>query len=446
MLIRFIVSNFLSFDNEVEFNMLSSSLKTHKHHVYNRGKLNLLKAAAIYGANGAGKSNLIDALEFLRSIVAEGAIGGSVNNLKFKLNSPSSNNPISFEIEVCIDKKVYKYGLSLNNSSITEEWLYESGLTKDDKLIFLRKPTRTGKSVIKIAEKYTKNQTSKLLIKLMEDNLLKHNELLLGKVDNLKIKEILLINNWFKNQLLIIFPHTKYTGLVPMFSTSEKFKNFANELLRTFDTGILQLDTHIVDLDKYLGEDEESLKENIIEELEKSDTVELETRDGIVIAMKEGKKYVVKVVVCKHTDDKGKLVNFEISEESDGTQRLLDFIPACNMIINENSVVIVDEIDQSLHPVLLRSLLHKIMADQSTQGQLIFTTHESNLLDLDIFRQDEIWFIEKSKKTGGSQLYSLSEFKPRYDLDIRKGYLKGRFGAIPFLANLEELNWSKDNA
>ncbi len=86
------------------------------------------------------------------------------------------------------------------------------------------------------------------------------------------------------------------------------------------------------------------------------------------------------------------------------------------------------------------------MSNENTKGQLIFTTHESNLLDLDIFRQDEIWFSEKNNKTGSTQLYSLSDFKPRYDLDIRKGYLKGRFGAIPFLAHLEDLKWENHDA
>ena len=86
------------------------------------------------------------------------------------------------------------------------------------------------------------------------------------------------------------------------------------------------------------------------------------------------------------------------------------------------------------------------MANQNTKGQLIFTSHESNLLDLDIFRQDEIWFVEKDNKSGDTKMYSLSEFKPRYDLDIRKGYLKGRFGAIPFLAKLHDLNWDNYGA
>ena len=134
-------------------------------------------------------------------------------------------------------------------------------------------------------------------------------------------------------------------------------------------------------------------------------------------------------------------------QESDGTQRLLDFIPAIVSILHNDSTYIIDEIDQSLHPALIRALIQKIMNDDTTQGQIVFSTHESNLIDLEIFRQDEIWFAEKDKAAGSTQLYSLSDYKPRYDLDIRKGYLQGRFGAIPFLDDLKNLNWHiKENA
>lgn len=117
-----------------------------------------------------------------------------------------------------------------------------------------------------------------------------------------------------------------------------------------------------------------------------------------------------------------------------------DFLESNELLLSNSKKMGIDEIDQSLHPVLLYSLVSKIMDDETTKGQFIFTTHEANLLDLKIFRQDEIWFAEKDKKTSANQLYSLSEFKPRNDLDIRKGYLNGRFGAIPFLAHLEDLN------
>jgi AAA15 family ATPase/GTPase len=165
-----------------------------------------------------------------------------------------------------------------------------------------------------------------------------------------------------------------------------------------------------------------------------------------VILMGEEGKLIVRKTISVHKDNIGDNVLFKLSEESDGTKRLLDFMPAFNNIIQQNFTYLIDEIDRSLHPSLLCMMIKKIMIDVTTKGQLIFTTHESNLLNLDIFRQDEIWFVEKDKKTGGTQMYSLSEFKPRYDLDIRKGYLKGRFGAIPFLANLQDLNWHKYGA
>lgn len=154
---------------------------------------------------------------------------------------------------------------------------------------------------------------------------------------------------------------------------------------------------------------------------------------------KENDKYVVKRVVTSRAVD-NKEVLFEIKEESDGTQRLFDFIPMIDNLLKYDCTYVVDEFDRSLHPFLLQKLVRKIMSSK-TMGQLVFTTHEASLLDCKIFRADEIWFVEKDKEKQSTQLYTLSEFKPRYDLDIEKGYLNGRFGAIPFLSKLEDLNW-----
>lgn len=446
MFIRFIVSNFLSFNEEREFNMLAGSFKTHKHHVYDLGKIEVLKAAAIYGANGAGKSNMIKAIEFLQETIKAGGLHNSVNEKKFKLNEINKTKPISFEIEFSIEKKIYSYGVSLNQLTVVEEWLYESGINVDDKLIFERKTGKSGKSSIKISEKYQKTQKQKLLIELMEDNFLKSGELFLGKSEDLKIKEIIAVRDEIENNITIIHPGSKFQSLVPALNSSERFKTFANNILETFDTGVSQLGIENIDFEKYFGEDDEILKKEIIQEVENGHNVVVNTNTGGVLIIKEKGKYIVKKVIAKHLNSEGKNITFDLTEESDGTQRLLDFIPAFDGILNTNMCFIIDEIDQSLHPALLKGLIQKIMSDKDTTGQLIFTTHESNLLDLDIFRQDEIWFCEKDKKNGNSQLYSLSDFKPRYDLDIRKGYLKGRFGAIPFLANLEDLNWAKHDS
>lgn len=441
MFIRFVVSNFLSFNEEKEFNMLAGSFKTHKHHIYDLGKVNVLKAAAIYGANGAGKSNLIKAIEFLQETVQDGGISYSVNDKKFKLNKVNETKPISFEIEFALNKKIYAYGVSFNHTSVVEEWLYESGITNDDKLIFERKISKSGKSSIKIANKYQKTQKQKLLIELMEDNLLKSSELFIGKSEELKIKEIKYARNFIESNIIIIHPSSRFQSLVPALTSSKRFNDFANTMLETFDTGVSELDIEIIDFEKYFGDDDESLKKDLIQQIDSGHNVLVNTNAGGVLVTKEHNKYLVKKVIANHLNNEGNKIPFDLTEESDGTQRLLDFIPAFDGILNSEMSFFIDEIDQSLHPALLKGLINKIMSNENTKGQLIFTTHESNLLSLDIFRQDEIWFTEKNKITGSSQIYSLSDFKPRYDLDIRKGYLKGRFGAIPFLANLEDLNW-----
>lgn len=446
MLIRFVVSNFLSFNEEREFNMLAGSFKTHKHHVYSAGKVDILKAAAIYGANGAGKSNFIKAIEFLQEIVEEGGIKKNVNDKKFKLNKSNVEKPITLEIEFSIEKKIYSYGVSLNNSSVTEEWLYESGVSIEDKMIFERKLLEIGKRTIKIADKYQKTAKQRLLKELMEESLLKPGELLLGKSEELNFDVVKLVNKYIHQNLIIIHPNSKFQNFIPELSYSKRFGLFANELLQTFDTGVSEIALETIDFDKYFGSEDAELKAEIIVELEEDEDVILNRENGSVLITKEDDKIVVKKMMALHVAEDGQDISFEFENESDGTRRLLDFIPAFDGILKHDVTFIIDEIDQSLHPALLKALVQKIMTDDTTKGQLIFTTHESSLLDLDIFRQDEIWFVEKDRKTGGSQLYSLSEFKPRYDLDIRKGYLKGRFGAIPFLASLEDLKWQLEDA
>ena len=122
---------------------------------------------------------------------------------------------------------------------------------------------------------------------------------------------------------------------------------------------------------------------------------------------------------------------------------MFDFVPMVHSVKAEACTYVIDEIDRSLHPTLVRALVQKIVSDKNMKGQLIFTTHDAGLLDGKIFRNDEIWFAEKDRETQSTHLYTLDEFKPRADLDIEKGYLNGRFGAIPFLAKLNELNWEE---
>jgi uncharacterized protein len=445
MLIRFVITNFLSFNEEQEFNMLAGAYKTHKHHVYSAGKVDVLKAAAIYGANGAGKSNFMKAIAFLQNMVTQGRIATSINNKKFKLDKTKINQPSVFEIEFFMDKKIYIYGLSVHHLDIVEEWLYESGVLNEDKMIFERKQTASGKPKIEFSDKYQKNKKAKLLIELLEDNLLKNNELLLGKTDILKMEALTMARQWIQNQLIILFPNHSFNGLLNAMATSISFKTFANELLQTFDTGVNTLEIEPIDFETFFKDHDKNEKTAFLKQLE---TIEndmfLHTPVGNVLITKLNDKYWVQKIVALHKNTESIKIPFDLQDESDGTQRLLDFLPVFSALLTQDVTYIIDEMDQSLHPALLYALLHKIMADQTAKGQIVFSTHESSLLNLDLFRQDEIWFVEKLQKTGASQFYSLSEFKPRYDLDIQKGYLKGRFGAIPFLAPLENLKWNQN--
>lgn len=444
MLARIVIENFLSFREETEFNMFAGNFKTHKSHVYDL-PVNLLRSAAIYGANGAGKSNLIKAIEYLKFIVYNGGIRTSINSKKFKLDKDYSSKPVFIEIELLLENKFYSYGVKIDGTVVLEEWLYETGNIKEDKLIFHRSSSAKGKTKITTATKFVKSAKNKLLIELLEENLLKNNELLLSKDLELKFdivtnfKEVLLEN------IIIIHPQSKYKNLTPHISLSNEFKTFSNSLLKTFDTGVEELKIEEFEFDKYFGEDDEDIKEEILSDLENNSGVIMYHKgcDLFITTTEEDGDIVVRKLLSQHIDKDGNSVSFDLEEESDGTQRLLDFIPALSGVLNERVTFIIDEIDQSLHPALLKALISKIMNEPETKGQLVFTTHESNLLDLDIFRQDEIWFAEKDSEMKCSRLYSLSDFKPRYDLDIRRGYLKGRFGGIPFLANLEELNWSE---
>lgn len=440
MLIRFVVENFLSFRDELEFNMLAGNFRNHKHHIY-EDKLKLLRSAAIYGSNGAGKSNFVKAMEFFQNLVETGSVDQSINKNKFKLDVDKQSKPVYFEIELIVDSKAYRYGIELDKSIVLSEWLVKSGVNKKDIVIFEREFDDDGKPKISFHNKYQKTSKQKLLIELLKENLLKKNELLLAKNETLGIDIISKFKEKILNDIIIIHPESRFNSLVAHFSLSDTFKNFSNSLLKTFDTGIEELSIENFTLNSYFGEDDEEKVKEIHNSLEdEGDGLIMHHNGDDIYCIKEQKGVFVKKLMTSHIDDQGSMTNFDIQNESDGTKRLLDFLPAIKGVLNNEFTFIIDEIDNSLHPTLLKSLISKIMKEENTSGQLIFTTHESNLLDLDIFRQDEIWFVEKDKR-GSSIMYSLSDYKPRYDLNIQKGYLKGRFGAIPFLADLEKLKW-----
>ena len=163
------------------------------------------------------------------------------------------------------------------------------------------------------------------------------------------------------------------------------------------------------------------------------------TREISNVVIENGKAVLKKLVVI-HTDSNGKDIEMAIDQESDGTRRLIEYMPLLYAVLKSDKVFVVDEIERSLHPIMIKTLMSKISDSKDARGQIIFTTHESCLLDLDIFRPDEIWFAQKDVDQA-TQLYPLSDYNVHNTANIENGYLNGRYGGIPFLSNLSDLKW-----
>lgn len=445
MLIRFIVSNFLSFKEETEFSMISGNFKIHSDHIYNDVQgYKLLKVASIYGSNASGKTNFVNAINYLTNLVIKGT--KNKNHLlkppMYKLDSAYKNLPTKFEIEFLNGSTIYSYAISILGSVIEREWLVKIYSNKKDEIIFDRSTNKKHITKIKFGSE-PKDQKEGLRREIYAEEL-RFNQPFIYEGYNKNFDEIKPAYDWFFEKLRIVYPSSAYGGLVKAIALDKDYKKKANDLLKIAGTGIESLEAEIIGIDEFFGVENKKTKEEILNELKDNNTIiRIEGEDQKkfdVFLDNDGKPIVVKLYTI-HKSVEGEKVIFEIGEESDGTIRLIDLIPAFIESIEKGKTYIVDEIDRSMHPNLIKGLINLYLdtSNKLSKGQFIFTTHESNLLDLSIFRQDEIWFMEK--EDGASRMYSLSDFKPRYDKDIKKGYLKGMFGAIPFIGSPKNLNW-----
>jgi uncharacterized protein len=448
MLIRFVIENLFSFGERKEFTTIPNNrLKTLEHHKYDYDDFKVLKISSIYGANGAGKSNLIKSLELFQKLVVREKIPYRLKDSKFKFNNANEGNNQIFAVEFIQEGKAFYYGIVLNENTIVTEELYLSGLgKKSDELIYERKIDEADNTNIRFLEAFENDQKSQVLKSILLEEFVKPDEpilKLLSNRDNTFLSDIKLAYKWFEDTLQIITPDSKPRALAHKIDTDKAFKNYARDLMCSFNIGITELTSEKKDLKEFFGEDNEKELDNLIKEVEDSPKkmIGLSSNKGDeLILVKENGKIWVKTLKIGHIGKNNKTVLFDLDEESDGTVRLLDFIPAFKSIISNEKVFFIDEIERSIHPLLIKELVQKFSLDTKTKGQLIFSTHESNLLNQQIFRQDEIWFAEKNQD-GSTDLYSLNDFKEHKTIDIQKGYLSGRYGSIPFSGNLHDLNW-----
>jgi uncharacterized protein len=451
MIITFKISNFLSFDTKIEFLMRAGTVREAIHHVIKgkgRNDVDILKSAIIYGANASGKSNFIKAIEFAKETIVNGLSKTSTENKHFRLDKMNIDKPTEFEFEFKHNGKMYAYGvvLSLKDRKIKEEWLFEL-LKTTDKPIFERKVLENGKSDIELNLKLDSEGKTRFEVYKKD---IKDTQLFLSEINDKNIDDIQNVQSfkdafdWFKNNLVIIYPDTKLKGLSFVGNNEEMKKAFCY-FLEKFKTGVQAVESIEQDIDSKFPND---LHEKILNQLSETKANAITIGIGkktYSFSKNEGGELKMFKLNTKHTTKNSEeMESFEIEDESDGTRRIMDFIPALVGLAKTDKTYIIDEIDRSLHPELTQKILEIFYSNtQDIESQLIVTTHESSLLDLSLLRRDEIWFVEKDKN-GASQMYSLEQFKPRHDKEVRKAYLQGRFGAIPFVANVSELGWLKE--
>ncbi len=442
MLIRFTVENFLSFNKRTEFNMIASAEDRHKHHLLYADKdslASLLRASIIYGANASGKSNLIKAMGFAKKFIVEGVEKNkNIRTTPFRLNPGKVKEPSRFEFEFAYKERQFAYGFVTDKFKVHEEWLFEITLEKDTPIY-----ERTGNDIEfnfshSILQKIGDTEKARLGY---EAESTRENLLFLTNTKERNIRYFDFAYKWFKDVLTIIFPES-ISALLPLLIMKER--RFS-ELLRHFDFGIEGLSISEILLDDY-----KKIPEKVKEKIREDFPYEEEDANGMflpqfncLISSADDQELKVLELFTVKKDTEGNDVEFEVSEESDGTQRVIDLIPMMMKMRQGPSVFVIDEVERSLHTLLIRQIFELILNNEAFHGsesQIIASTHDVSLLDIKrLFRADEIWFVEKNS-SGETVLYSLANTDVD-DLNLSKGYLNGRFGAIPFLNDMSELGW-----
>lgn len=436
MILRVTFENIYSFNERAELSLVAgkgSNFPAHVCRAEKRDDISVLKSSLIYGANASGKSNIIKAINLLKQITLVGIKHADVS--VFKLGEAKKEDA-RLEIEIKVGANYYAYGILFNPRQIKEEWLYQI-TSRNEKKIYER-TVKENDSVFDIEELNLANDHKKFLSFLAEGTpkdksfLSEYNER-----NGKGVNGISDVYNWFKNDLKIIFPNTRFKGLMIKMERDNIFSDAIKSLLEYFNTGIVGLKNYEIKRES-ITDLPQKIIDDIFIDAKPNETFLLSNYLFKTDSRGRASIYKQKSI---HKNTIGEDIVFEMQEESDGSLRLLDFIP-CLIDLRVNSpVYLIDEIDRSMHPMLTRRFFEAYYKELSCEknAQLICTTHESNLLDLNLVRSDEVWFVEKERINGSSHLSSLTEYKPRED--VRKGYLQGRYGAIPFFADINKLNW-----
>lgn len=417
MLIQFSVTNFLSFRDEVILSLSTNKDNSHKENLLFYKNERILPSVAIYGANAAGKSNLHKAMRAAIRMIR------SSNNLQidqpllitpFLLDENSRNNKTKFEFIYVYNGIKYEYGFVLDTQYVWEEYLYEYRSSKPS-MIFERSNINTYRFTSK-----SKPQLSKIVDKNTSNKLF----LATATCWNSDLTKDAYM--WFSNMV-----DTYDSQNLEELMYKEFEKN--DDSLNKFMLNLLQkVDINITNFNYEKNKQDAN---QMLMDIE--DFINLRFKDSGILKQP-------KIMISHQVIENGKKQEYDLNyfDESNGTKRLFTYGPVLKNALENGKTIIIDEIDNALHPAMTKSLIEMFQNPNINKksAQLIFNTHEISLLDLNLFRRDQIYFVEKDNKTGVSDLYSLDDFSPRKSENIQKGYLQGRYGAMP-VVNLEDIEW-----
>lgn len=418
MLIEFSVTNYRSIREKQTLSMAASKYygELKDKNCFNSGipgLPQLVRSAVIYGPNASGKSNLLVALSLMQDLVQSSAkeiqAGEKLDIHPFQLDRASKDKESEFEVLFIEGGVRYQYGFAVNKTRVMREWLiaYPG-----------RRPQRWFDREYNRKKKMDEYEFGPRFLggRIRQDwkSATRGNALFLSVAVQFNSEQLMPVFNWFQKRLRVLSPNfTLNPGNTANACETEKGKNKVIKFLSAADLSIA--DIRIVKR-KFTSDE---LPKDMPAELREHFRKELEGQE------------VGEVKFMHKNTETGELVSFDPRDESDGTRNLFAFAGPWLDVIGHDKVLFVDEIDSSLHPLIVHELV-RLMHQSGGKAQLVFTTHDTTILSQNIMRRDQVWFIEKDEAQA-SRLYPLSDFKAREKEALERGYLRGRYGAIPFI-------------
>jgi AAA15 family ATPase/GTPase len=426
MLIEFSVTNFLSFSDKQTLSMIADSSKelekTHTFLPTGTAKLpRLLPCVGVYGANAAGKSNLLFAMKVMRDMVLSSAKDSQVGEPieAIRPHALFIDKSTAFEIIFIVDGVRYQYGFAANRELITEEWLFAFPNGRSQQWLSRVYDPDSKKYSWFINATQIKGKRE-LWKKVTRDN-----ALFLSTAAQLNSEQLGWLLKWFQQNLNVGKTDSIYPNKTVELCKNPESKLKVLAFLKTADISISDIE----------------LKEVPISLADLSDELPLEVKQEILRELTDetGKPKGMQIK-CYHNTSEGKRFSLPLSWESQGTLKLFESAGVWLDLLEQGRVIGIDELESSLHPLITRFLVSLFNNPEMNPkpAQLIFTTHDTNLLDNDWLRRDQIWFVEKDNNQS-TRLYPLSDFSPRKKEALQKGYLQGRYGALPYISSFKWL-------